>query len=115
MNNKVEYLKSTITATDYEPFMNGDEQAGEVHWLGTENSSGQATYTGLWKCDPFTFEYTFPGDEFIQVLEGKLLIEFADGGSVTLVAGDIASFDKGLKTTWTIQESFKKVFVISNV
>lgn len=114
MSNQVEYLKSNTSATNYEPFMSGDKQAGEVHWLGTENSSGQPTYTGLWKCDPMTFEYEFPGDEFIHVLEGKLLIEFAEGGSATLQAGDIASFDKGIKSTWTIQESFKKAFVISN-
>ncbi len=114
MNNKVEFLKSNTSTNDYEPFMVGDKQAGEVHWLGQVNSSGAPTYSGLWKCEPLTFDYEFPGDEFIHVLEGKLLIEFADGGEVTLQVGDIASFDKGIKTTWTIQESFKKAFVISN-
>ena len=114
MSNKVDYLKSTISTDAYEPFMVGDKQAGEVHWLGQTNSSGEPSYSGLWRCDPMTFEYEFPGDEIIHVLQGKLLIEFAEGGNVTLQDGDIAAFDKGIKTTWTIQDSFKKFFVISN-
>ncbi len=114
MASTVEYLKSNTSTDSYEPFMVGDKQAGEVHWLGQANSSGEPTYSGLWRCDSLTFDYEFPGDEVIHVLQGKLLIEFAEGGDVTLQVGDIASFDKGIKTTWTIQESFKKFFVISN-
>ena len=114
MATAVEYLKSNISTSAYEPFMVGDKQAGEVHWLGQTNSSGEPTYSGLWQCEPMTFDYEFPGDEIIHVLQGKLLIEFAEGGNVTLQAGDIASFDKGMKSTWTIQESFRKFFVISN-
>ena len=108
------YNKSTISTDTYEPFMVGDKQAGEVHWLGTTNSNGEATYSGLWRCKPLTFEYEFPGDEFIQVLEGSLLIEIPGKDNVNLEKGDIAVFNKGLKTTWTIQTSFKKFFVISN-
>ena len=114
MSVKIDFRKSSVATDSYEPFMVGDKQAGEVHWLGQTNSSGEATYSGLWRCEPMTFEYEFPGDEYIHVLQGKLLIEFADGDSVTLTAGDITQFDKGIKTTWTIQESFKKFFVIDN-
>ena len=108
------YTKSTITTASYEPFMVSDKQAGEVHWLTTTNSSGEATYSGLWRCEPMTFEYEFPGDEFIQVLDGDLLIEIPGKEDVHLQKGEIAAFNKGLKTTWTIQNSFKKFFVISN-
>jgi uncharacterized cupin superfamily protein len=112
MSNK--YSLSNTSTENYEPFMVGDKQAGEVHWLAQENSSGQPTYSGLWRCQPMTFDYEFPGDEIIHVLEGKLLIDLGNNERVTLQAGDIASFDKGLKTVWTIQSSFKKFFVISN-
>ena len=61
-----------------------------------------------------TFEYEFPGDEIFQVLQGSLLVEISGGDSVNLTAGDIISFNKGMKSTWTIQSSFKKFFVISN-
>ena len=111
MNN---HVKSTITTDDYEPFMVGDKQAGEVHWLTTTNSSGEATYSGLWRCEPMTFEYEFPGDEMFQILQGNLLVEIEGEDSINLQAGDIVSFDKGIKSTWTVQSSFKKFFVISN-
>jgi uncharacterized cupin superfamily protein len=114
MNKKVSYLKSTTATEDYEPFMVGDKQAGEVHWLTQTNSSGQACYSGLWRCEPMTFEYEFPGNEMFQVLQGKLLIELAAGDKISVQQGDILSFDKGVKSTWTIQSSFKKFFVISN-
>ena len=114
MNKHTAYIKSSLSTDNYEPFMVGDKQAGEVHWLTTENSSGEATYSGLWRCEPMTFDYEFPGDEIIHVLEGVLLIELADGDKVTVSAGDLISFDKGIKSTWTIQKSFKKFFVISN-
>lgn len=113
MSNEI-YTKSTISTKTYEPFMVGEKQAGEVHWLSTTNSSGEATYSGLWRCDAMTFEYEFPGDEYIQVLDGSLLIEIPGKDDVHLKKGDIAVFNKGLKTTWTIQSSFKKFFVISN-
>lgn len=108
------YSKSSSLTNDYEPFMIGDKQAGEVHWLTTTNSSGAATYSGLWRCDPMTFEYEFPGDEYIQVLDGSLLIEIPGEEDVQLQKGEIAAFNKGMKTIWTIQSAFKKFFVISN-
>lgn len=108
------YIRSSLSTTDYEPFMVGDKQAGEVHWLTTQNSSGAPTYSGLWRCEPMTFEYEFPGDEIFHIIEGTLKIDLEDGSSVTVNAGDIISFDKGVKSTWTIQSSFMKFFVISN-
>ena len=114
MNNEVGYIKSEVSTNAYEPFMVGDEQAGEVHWLTQTNSSGEATYSGLWRCEPMTFEYEFPGDEIFHILQGELQIELANGDKVSVKVGDVISFDKGIKSTWTIQSSFKKFFVISN-
>ncbi len=108
------HIKSSLSTTEYEPFMVGDKQAGEVHWLTTQNSSGAPTYSGLWRCEPMTFEYEFPGDEIFHIIEGTLKIDLEDGSSVTVSEGDIISFDKGVKSTWTVQSSFKKFFVISN-
>lgn len=106
--------KSCISTTSYEPFMVGDKQAGEVHWLTQTNSSNQPTYSGLWRCEPMTFAYEFPGDEIFHVIQGDLLIEIEGENPVQLTAGDIASFSKGLQSTWTIQSPFQKFFVISN-
>ena len=109
-----EYVKSEISTNEYEPFMLGDKQAGEVHWLTTTNSNNEVTYSGLWRCEPMTFEYEFPGDEYIQVLQGNLFIVIPGQDNIELKKGDIAAFNKGLKTTWTVQNSFQKFFVISN-
>ena len=108
------YDKTSVAVDDFEPFLVDDKQAGEVHWLTLENSSGEAMYSGLWRCEPMTFEYEFPGDEIFHVLEGSLLVELHEGDRIQLEKGDIISFKKGLKSTWTIQASFKKFFVISN-
>ncbi len=61
-----------------------------------------------------TFDYEFPGDEIFHVIEGPLSIEIAGGEAFSVNAGDIISFDKGVKSIWTIQSSFKKFFVIYN-
>ena len=37
MSDNKGFLKTTTEADNFEPFMVGDEQAGEVHWLGTTN------------------------------------------------------------------------------
>ena len=108
------YTKSSLSTDNYEPFMVGDKQAGEVHWLTTENSAGAPTYSGLWRCEPMTFDYEFPGDEIFHIIEGSLSIQLTDGDTINVTAGDIISFDKGVKSTWTINSSFKKFFVISN-
>ena len=112
--DKNKFSISSDATEDYEPFLNGDEQAGEVHWLTQSNSSGEPTYSGLWRCEPMSFDYIFPGDEYIHVLQGDLLIELANGDSVNLTQGDVAAFDKGVESKWTIRKSFKKFFVISN-
>lgn len=106
--------RSSISTDIYEPFMVADKQAGEVHWLTQKNSSGAPTYSGLWRCEPMTFEYEFPGDEIFQVLQGELSVAMLDGDTIELKEGDLISFAKGIKSTWTIKSSFKKFFVISN-
>lgn len=109
-----DYKKSAVTSDNYEPFMVGDKQAGEVHWLTQVGSNGEPAFSGLWRCEPMTFDYEFPGDETFHILQGELHIELADGGSVDVKEGDIISFHKGTKSTWTIKSSFKKFFVIYN-
>ena len=113
MSENKAFLKTTAEANNYEPFMIGDKQAGEVNWLGTVNSSGQATYSGLWRCEPMVFDYEFPGDEYIHVLDGSLQVK-TDTETYELNKGDIVLFHKGIKSVWTVKSSFKKFFVIDN-
>ena len=87
MNQDTVFNKSTLSTDNYEAFMVSDKQVGEVHWLTTENSNGAPTYSGLWRCEPMTFDYEFPGDEIFHVIQGSLLIELEGGESVSVKAG----------------------------
>ena len=102
MSENKAFLKTTAEANNYEPFMIGDKQAGEVHWLGTVNSSGQATYSGLWRCEPMEFDYEFLGDESIHVIEGSVQVK-TDIETYELNKGDIVLFHKGIKSIWTVK------------
>ena len=113
MSQNQNYKISTIATENYTPFMLGDKQAGEVHWLSQTNSTNEPTFSGLWRCEPMTFEYEFPGDEYIHVLSGELHIQTKDA-DYDLKQGDIVMFNKGVKSTWTVKSSFKKFFVIDN-
>ncbi len=113
MSNSTEFKKISISTEAYEPFMLGDKQAGEVYWLSLTNSDEKPTFSGLWRCEPMTFNYEFPGDEYIHVLEGSLSVK-TENKNYELNKGDIALFKKGIKSVWTITESFKKFFVIDN-
>jgi uncharacterized cupin superfamily protein len=103
-----------VDAAAYEPFMVGDEQAGEVRWLRTEGSAGNALAAGLWRSEPATYDYVFPGDETFHVLQGAVTIELPDGGDpVELRAGDVASFDAGTRSLWRVTEPFVKFTVVA--
>jgi uncharacterized cupin superfamily protein len=49
----------------------------------------------LWRCDPMTFDYVFPGDESFLVVSGSVQIELTDEGeTVELKQGDVASLSE---------------------
>ncbi|MEJ2865600.1 cupin domain-containing protein [Actinomycetospora flava] len=109
-----EYTRSVADATEWEPFMAGGEAVGEVHWIRTEGAEGATLNVGLWRSEPQSFPYPFTADETIHALEGELVVDLVESGEqVVLRRGDIASFTKGTKSTWTVTEPFKKFFVIS--
>jgi hypothetical protein len=109
-----EYARSVITAQEWEPFVVGGVAIGEVHWIRTEGAEGATLNVGLWRSEPQSFAYPFNADETIHALEGELIIDLVESGEkVMLKAGDVASFTKGTKSTWTVAEPFKKLFVIS--
>jgi uncharacterized cupin superfamily protein len=107
------YSMSTIDAIEYEPFLVEGAPFGEVHWIRTTGVGGTVLFVGLWRAEPMVTPYVFGEDETIHALEGELKIDIADGETVVLTAGDVASFAKGTVSTWTIVKPFKKLFVIS--
>ncbi len=51
-------------------------------------------------------------DEVFVVLSGRARIEFADGTVLDVGPGDIGVLPPGARTTWTIHEDLRKVYVI---
>ena len=113
-NTATSYSASTVDAEVYEPFMVDGTAVGQVHWIRDKSAGANSVLlVGLWKSEPAAFPYFFGDDETIHALEGELTIELESGETVTLKPGDVASFAKGTKSTWTVVSSFKKLFIIS--
>lgn len=108
------HVVDRIDARQFEPFLVGDAQAGEIRWLRTNGSAGNALVAGLWRSEPATYDYVFPGDETFAVLRGTVSIELpATGETVDLCEGDIASFDAGTQSVWRVTSPFLKFTVVA--
>ncbi|MEO8328667.1 MAG: cupin domain-containing protein [Candidatus Nanopelagicales bacterium] len=57
--------------------------------------------------------WTPPNRETIHVLEGSVRIEIADGQTLELGPGDIASLPAGIEEVWHITAPFKEFWVLS--
>lgn len=84
-----------------------------VAWLRTGSNGDGVLYTGVFVLEPSVVRYTFAGDESFHVLEGDLDIAVDGGEVLTLGPGDLASFPKGARSTWTVRTTLRKFFVIS--
>jgi uncharacterized cupin superfamily protein len=98
--------RSSIDTGTYEPF-NGfeaivhGEPAARVAWLRTSSGGEGVLYAGMFTAQPSTFVYRFAGDETFHVLDGELDVTLEGGEQVSLHPGDIVSFPKGARSTWT--------------
>jgi len=103
-----------VDAEGYEPFVVDGKQVGEIRWLWTTaNQPSTALEVGMWRSQPATYDYFFAVDETFHVIEGAVTIDLPDSSErVELVAGDIAFFEAGTASVWTITEPFRK-FVIT--
>lgn len=74
--------------------------------------TGQLT-AGVWTCTPCTEVFaSYPVDEFMQVLEGRVVVTGPDGVPRTFEAGDAFVIAKGTPLTWKIEETMRKYYVI---
>jgi uncharacterized protein len=106
--------ESTVEATEYSPFMVGNEQIGMVHWL-RQTESPDTVYAGIWKVDPVEFDITFPGDETFHLINGSMRIEIKGGEVLELSAGSLVSIAKGTEVHWIIRSAALKFFVLGNI
>ena len=96
-----------------EPF-----EVGKVQWLRRAGEGERPDLmAGLWIVTPDEMPpgtpHEFPSDETIYIVEGAMRIEVAGGEVLELAEGDMASFNRGTKVTWTIHRPVVEFFVYS--
>ena len=101
-------FKSSLSTKEWEP---DPDVGGEMHVLctGVGTEAGLSRYADV-PLKPI--EYTLPDRETLIVLEGRARIEIADGPTLELKAGDIASMPKGARTTWHVTAPYKEFWVL---
>lgn len=62
-----------------------------------------------WECKPSTFDWEYDLQEMAYVFEGKVKVKTPEE-EVEINAGDLVTFPKGLKCTWTVLEKIRKVY-----
>jgi uncharacterized cupin superfamily protein len=86
------------------------EVGGEAHILcaGVGVEAGLSRFQDT--VDPVT--WVIPAREVLVVLEGEARIEIADGPTLELKPGDIASLPAGAHTTWHLTTPFREFWVL---
>ena len=68
---------------------------------------------GIWQSTPYAEAFDgYPGDEFCQVLSGKVTLTDADGNESTFVAGESYVVPKGFKGTFRVVETMRKYYAM---
>jgi uncharacterized protein len=65
---------------------------------------------GLWGMEPGV-DHDTEVDEVFVVLAGRCTVEFEDGEVLTLAPGVAVRLRAGERTTWTVTEALRKVYV----
>ena len=68
------------------------------------------TRVGVWAMTPGTVT-DVEDDETFVVLSGTGSVTFADGSMIGLAPGTVAQLVRGDRTTWTVTETIRKVYV----
>jgi len=110
--------RSSVDTPDYEPYSGFDvvvdvDPAAQAEWLPTTSGGAALLHAGMLTDEPPTLLYTFSGDESLHVREGDVEIQLDGEPALRFGPGDIASFPRGARSTWTVHERLRKFFVIS--
>ena len=114
MSELKQIRRAAVGAGTWEPCVtSGGRTLGEAQWLRRRTDDGWSHTAMLWRCEPMTFDYVFPGDESFLIVAGLVRIQLEDGVTVELGKGDVASFPKGTRSVWTVVEPIVKFTVVS--
>ncbi|MCS0499653.1 cupin domain-containing protein [Protaetiibacter mangrovi] len=96
---------------DHEPVDDAQRIAGapSTGWraLGTTASGGEY---GVWEMSSGTMS-DVEADEVFVVLAGRATVVFSDGRVAELTPGTVMRLSAGERTTWTVHETLRKVYV----
>lgn len=62
----------------------------------------------IWEKEVSRFDWYYDNIEECLLLEGRVIVETADGEKVEFEKGDFVTFSKGLSCVWDIKEAVKK-------
>ncbi|MFO7459640.1 MAG: cupin domain-containing protein [Desulfatiglandales bacterium] len=62
----------------------------------------------IWEKEVSRFEWHYDETEECYILEGKVVVETADGNQVEFGKGDFVTFPKGLSCMWDVREPVRK-------
>ncbi len=99
-----------VSRGPYEAWQPDPDVGGEMNLLYKQGvaEAGLSRFTE--PCEPI--RWTLPAKETFLVLEGKARVEIAEGPTLELKAGDMASIPKGAETTWHLTTPFKDFYVL---
>ena len=62
----------------------------------------------IWEKEISRFDWNYDSSEECLLLEGKVIVETANGEKVEFGKGDFVTFPEGLSCIWDIKEAVKK-------
>ncbi|MCL8250130.1 cupin domain-containing protein [Aeromicrobium fastidiosum] len=101
-------LATTLTVDGLHP---ADVLAGTPVASSTELVAARGVEVGVWELTAGTLTDTEVDEVFI-VLTGRGEVTFADGEVVPVAPGAVVRLRAGERTTWTITETLRKIYVL---
>ncbi len=68
----------------------------------------------VWESPVAQFPWEYDTTEVCYFLEGRVIVETADGKSVEIGKGDLVRFPKGLKCVWRVLEPVRKHYTFED-
>ncbi len=62
----------------------------------------------IWSKEVSTFPWSYSSKEIAYILEGEVTVVSDDGVSVSFGAGDLVTFESGLRCTWHVNKALRK-------
>lgn len=99
-------------ALTHEPLPADEVRAGTPTTAVHELASIGGVEIGVWEMTPGTATDT-EADEVFVVLSGRATISFASSGlpDLEIGPGSVVRLAEGMRTTWTVTETLRKVYV----